>query len=877
MKNKGKRYPTINKFWLYLISFLVPTTLMTMYFISRHMAPFGSSSLLTIDLGQQYIDFFAYFRHAILHDPSSLIYSFSNGLGGEMIGTWAYYLFSPLNWILLFFPGTTLTSGIFLMTVVKYGLAGLSFFWLMQRTVRPRFWLSLTFSTAYAMMGWTVANQLNLMWLDAVILLPIIFYGLTELIDKGKWRLYVAWLTAMLIINYYMAYMICFFLVLSFIWLVADRFTDWKTMKQQLLRFIVRSTISGLLASTILLPTVWSLAQSKAQYTLTSYKWDFEYFPPAMFIKFFMGVFNFNQMFAGYPNLFVGSIVVIGSFLFFFNKNFSVRSRIVAGIITLFYFLSLSFRPLILLWHAGQFPTGYTFRFSFVVCFWLFWLAAQTISEEFKPTKWGIISFSVVTLITCLYIGVNLKEFSALKPLHFIMGMVFVVVLAVLLLLPIRWKSKFVVVCVISTLEIFLNAALSLNEIGYLQVKDYSQYTKELQSLVSRVQRNDSSFYRIGKTFLRDNDDPYQANFNSGAVSSSALTKDTATFMGRLGNPDGSIFVEYSNGTLISDALLDMKYYFQPNQSIGIESYQTKLPVSSNRFDLSEYKEVHRDKQAITYRNDLALPLGYLASPDVISLKAIDSNPAEFQADWLSALTGQASSKTVFTNQKFDHTEFTNIYPVKKLNGSMLKKIDKRKESTGVVTTTFTPKPNSVYYITFGPDTNFKAARFIVNGTEINEKRAYRNPILISASGKDSNETQTLQIQLNRKSMKLQDFKLYRLDLDKYRSTMKELKKHPWNLTKHTSRYLSGTITSPRRGDVLNTSIPYSQGWHVKLNGHSVKTYKTVDMFTAVKLDKGANKVTFSYWPPYLNVGIILSSVTLVGLSIEEYLRKRQD
>ena len=44
----------------YWLSFLLPVGLMLAYFISRSMYPFGSSSLLTVDLGQQYIDFFAF-------------------------------------------------------------------------------------------------------------------------------------------------------------------------------------------------------------------------------------------------------------------------------------------------------------------------------------------------------------------------------------------------------------------------------------------------------------------------------------------------------------------------------------------------------------------------------------------------------------------------------------------------------------------------------------------------------------------------------------------------------------------------------------------------------------------------------------------------
>lgn len=60
-----------------LISFLLPVLIMGGYFVYRGMAPFGSSTVLTVDLGQQYVDFFAYLRSSLLHHPSSLLYSFS--------------------------------------------------------------------------------------------------------------------------------------------------------------------------------------------------------------------------------------------------------------------------------------------------------------------------------------------------------------------------------------------------------------------------------------------------------------------------------------------------------------------------------------------------------------------------------------------------------------------------------------------------------------------------------------------------------------------------------------------------------------------------------------------------------------------------------
>ncbi|WP_195318499.1 YfhO family protein, partial [Weissella cibaria] len=94
------------------ISFLLPVIIMTVYFGFRGMAPFGSSSILTVDLGQQYIDFFESYRHALFSDPLSIFYSFAKGLGGETYGDWAYYLLSPTNLLLLPFSNTYLPIGI---------------------------------------------------------------------------------------------------------------------------------------------------------------------------------------------------------------------------------------------------------------------------------------------------------------------------------------------------------------------------------------------------------------------------------------------------------------------------------------------------------------------------------------------------------------------------------------------------------------------------------------------------------------------------------------------------------------------------------------------------------------------------------------------
>nr|WP_252904354.1 YfhO family protein [Secundilactobacillus silagei] len=130
--------------------------------------------------------FFAYFRHTLLSHPSGLFYTFQKALGGEMFGVWTYYLMSPFNLLLLLFPDKSLPSAIYWITILKYGAAGLSFAWLLMKTKVQKHLPVLAFSTSYALMGWMVANQLNLMWLDAVIILPLIIWASSASLTREK-------------------------------------------------------------------------------------------------------------------------------------------------------------------------------------------------------------------------------------------------------------------------------------------------------------------------------------------------------------------------------------------------------------------------------------------------------------------------------------------------------------------------------------------------------------------------------------------------------------------------------------------------------------------------------------------------------------------
>lgn len=100
-----------------------------------------------------------------------------------------------------------------------------------------------------------------------------------------------------------------------------------------------------------------------------------------------------------------------------------------------------------------------------------------------------------------------------------------------------------------------------------------------------------------------------------------------------------------------------------------------------------------------------------------------------------------------------------------------------------------------------------------------------------------------------------------KLDNNYYRE-IKTLQRHRLEDVKFKRNQVQGTIKTTRPG-VLTSSIPYSTGWSVKVNGKKATTLRTNQAFLGVYLPAGTHHVTFSYELPGIKLGALLS---LIGL-----------
>lgn len=247
----------------YGLAFFMPVLLYLIVMIYVGFYPFGDQTIVTWDMQGQYLAFLAYFRRILL-GQENLFFTQSMTLGGANVGLLAYYTLSPLNLILVFFSEEKLPIALLVIIIIKIACAGLSMYSFLSynmkwyaKKVAP--FITAMFSTSYALCGYIINMQFNIMWLDGVILLPLVAYGIQRLLRDDKSVYFIISIALAILTNFYIGYMVCIFAVVYFISNILER----KLSKQLIMycvRFIISALLAGGLCGILLLPLVYNLS-----------------------------------------------------------------------------------------------------------------------------------------------------------------------------------------------------------------------------------------------------------------------------------------------------------------------------------------------------------------------------------------------------------------------------------------------------------------------------------------------------------------------------------------------------------------------------------------------------------------------------------------
>ena len=392
LKEKRGTFGLLKEYWpQFLLAFLFPALTVLAAFAVTGCYPFGDRTILTVDLYHQYCPFLVAFRDKVL-SGESLFYSWNDGLGQEYYAAYANYAASPLNIFSLFFTAKTMPVFIEFVTCFRAGLASLFMLLFLSSNDNRRIDnITVVFSSSYALCGWFISFFWNIMWCDAVVLLPLIALGLKRLLADRKVGLYIVTLAIAIASNYYAGYFICLFMVIFAPAYYFCLFSGekpkgdpgrlcFKTFIGAAFRFAFSSILAAGASAALTIPTYLILKncsatgdQLKVDYGLQNDLFDF--------FGRLMVAANPNIR-DGMANVYSGIVIVLLLPLFFLlpkRTGIKLKHKIVFGVLLAVMYLSLTNRTLNFIWHGMHFPNQIPYRESFIMSFLLVFIGFLTI------------------------------------------------------------------------------------------------------------------------------------------------------------------------------------------------------------------------------------------------------------------------------------------------------------------------------------------------------------------------------------------------------------------------------------------------------------------------------------------------------------------
>lgn len=135
--------------------------------------------------------------------------------------------------------------------------------------------------------------------------------------------------------------------------------------------------------------------------------------------------------------------------------------------------------------------------------------------------------------------------------------------------------------------------------------------------------------------------------------------------------------------------------------------------------------------------------------------------------------------------------------------------------------------------------------------------------------GYSTHQRKNIDLNFNQvKNIKFKSAKLVAMPFNKtYDTQMQKLKQtKPANL-KVNGNHVSGTTNKPHSGTML-TSIPYSTGWKLTIDGKPTKTFVVNKGFVGANLPAGQHQIKLDYTTPGIKVGKLVSGISWLAFII---------
>ena len=836
-------------YWTYFVSFIIPIIIMIGVYLSQGIYWNSDTSPLLGDGFHQYVIFDIALRN-ILHGNGSLFYTFTSGLGLNFYALSSYYLGSFLSPLVYFFNLLNMPDAVYLTTLLKFGLIGLSTYFslnkLFQSIPKP---LKLALSTSYALMSFTVSQLEIKTWLDVFILIPLIITGLHLVITEKKLLLYFTSLSILFIQNYYFGYMTVLFLIF---WYLCQISWDFKTRKSSFLDFIITSVLAGTASLIMTLPTLFDLQTHGEKLTeVTKFQTESSWYLD-LFAKQFIGSFDTTK-YGAIPMIFVGLLPFILTILFFTLKSIKFHVKLIYAIFFTFLITSFYIEALDLFWQGMHTPNMFLHRYAWIFSTLLIYTAAEVLNRLKEIKVWNFLS-SIFLVVTGFLATIYLKShYSFLTDLNILLTLEFLVVYSLLLLAVIK---KFISVNLFAILiSLFIMVEMSLNASSQMDgiaiewgFASRSSYNRDIPAMESFSTYIGNQFTRTEKLQTQTGNDSMKFNYNGISQFSSVRNRSASSTLDKLGfkSSGTNLNLRYANNSILADSLFGIQYN-----------------ISDSPIDKYGFKDIYQKDNLTLYENQYSLPIAF-ASQSVYNDVNFNEHTLDNQASFLNQLA----------NVNFDY--FSPIPYEKTENTDNLISVTSSSNEDAATQYQIEVPENSQVYLSF---TNLhfsndkqKKVDILVNG----EKKTFTTDNAFSFFNLGyTKEKKTFNIHVSfpeNSQVSFESPTFYRLDTQTLTEAIQKIKEQP--VTVSTSKNKVFATYDVQQDTSIFFTIPYDKGWSAYQDGKKIEIKQAQTGFMKVDVPKGKGTITLSFIPNGFITGAICSFTSLLLFGIYNHRRK---
>ena len=839
-------------YWTYLISFIIPLVIIFGVYLSQGIYWNSDTSPLLGDGFHQYVIFDLNLRN-ILHGSDSLFYTFTSGLGLNFYALSSYYLGSFLSPLVYFFDVSSMPDAVYLSTLLKFGLIGLSTFFslsiIFKNLPAP---LRLSLSTSYALMSFTVSQLEIKTWLDVFILIPLILTGLHLLITEKKRILYFTSLSILFIQDYYFGYMTALFLV---VWYFCQLSWDFKSRKYSFLDFFLTSLLAGLTSFIMTLPTLFDLRTHGEKLTaITKIKTDASWYLD-LFAKQFIGAFDTTK-YGSIPMIFVGLLPFILTIVFFTLKSIKFHVKLCYATLLIIIIASFYLEALDLFWQGMHAPNMFLHRYAWIFSTLLIYISAEVLNR-FKDIKLWNILFSMTLLLSGYLATIYFKNhYSFLTKLNILLTLEFLVVYLLLLLALIKKlispKIFSILILIFTVSEISFNASSQLNGItkewGFASRSTYDKDIPSMEAILEYTKQQPDTFTRTEKLQTQTGNDSMKFNYNGISQFSSVRNRSASTTLDKLGfkSSGTNLNLRYANNTIIADSLFGISYNIS-------ETYPDKYGF---------HPSYQKDNLTL-YKNQFALPIAF-ATQSLYKDVTFNDHTLDNQTQFLNQIAG--------LNEEY-------FYPINHHTDSGDNVVNLNGTDTEDATISYSievPDNSQVYLsmtkLNFSNDKK-KQVDIIVNG----EKKSFTtdNAFTFFNLGYAEHK-QTFDIQIKfpgNAQVSFESPTFYRLDTKKYTEAIRKIKENPVEVSSYKNKV---TVNYKVKNETsIFFTIPYDQGWSAYQNGKKLQIQQAQTGFMKIDVPEGEGTITLSFIPKGFVAGASCSLIAIIVFIFYDIQRKK--